>query len=98
MGLTIEQGEKFACVVFSGLNLALHEVPDPAEIGFGCWSSSNLPFKLDTWWRRQLGDIVSDQLERLCTFVLLAKQPGAPDDPFVKKSRLLTTPLPFLPS
>jgi hypothetical protein len=96
MGLTIEQGEKFACVVFSGLNLALNEVPDPAEIGFGCWSSSNLPFKLDTWWRRQLGDIVSDQLERLCSFVLLAKQPGGSDDAFGEESRILRNRVLFL--
>jgi hypothetical protein len=42
----------------------------------GLWVSrgDEPPFKLDTWWRRQLGDIVADYLENEFSFCLTAKQ------------------------
>jgi len=48
------------------------------EVGKGLWVSTGdeLPFKLDAWWRRQLGDLVTDYLEKESSFCLTAKQPS----------------------
>jgi hypothetical protein len=39
-------------------------------------TGDELPFKLDTWWRRQLGDIVAGNLEKEFSFCLTVKQPS----------------------
>lgn len=96
MELAIEQDEKFACLAFSRLNIILDEVPDPFELGLGCWCSGRLPFQLDSWWRRQLGDVVCEHLEQQCSFVLLAKQQTTSDDPFGDETEILKNRVMFL--
>ncbi len=96
MGVAIEQNEKFACVAFSGFNIILEQVPDPAELGLGCWTSSRVPFELDPWWRQQLGNVVCEHLEQRCNFVLLAKQQTSSDDPFSEESQILRNRVMFL--
>lgn len=96
MGLAIAQDEKFACVAFSELDIILAGVSDPAELGHGCWTSSRLPFQLDPWWRQQLGNVVSEQLEQRCSFVLLAKQQAVSDGPFDEATQVLRQRVLFL--
>ncbi|MGB3552606.1 MAG: hypothetical protein WA993_18145 [Candidatus Binatus sp.] len=78
MGLRISVGEKFASLVFTRCDLRLFGGPSATEVGHGLWVSTGdeLPFELDTWWHRQLGDIVADNLENEFSFCLTAKQPS----------------------
>jgi hypothetical protein len=78
MGFEISVGEKFASWVFSRCDLRLPEGLSATEAGQGLWVSTGdeLPFKLDAWWRRQLGDIVADNLEKEFSFCLTAIQPS----------------------
>src|ERR1035437_555620 len=78
MGFEIGIGEKFASWVFCRCDLRLPDGLSATEVGKGLWVSTGdeLPFKLDTWWRRQLGDIVADYLEKEASFCLTAKQPS----------------------
>jgi hypothetical protein len=43
------------------------------QFGSGRWTSDELPFSLDDWWRDQLGRIVVDRLEKYSNFVLTSK-------------------------
>jgi hypothetical protein len=72
----IEVGEEFACIVLSGCRIGLQSVTDPADIGDGFWVSGRPPFTLDDEWRRQLGLIVSDRIEKYSNFVITAKGEG----------------------
>jgi hypothetical protein len=78
MGFEIGAGEKFASWVFSRSDLRLPDGLSATEVAKGLWVSTGdeLPFKLDAWWRRQLGDIVADNLESEFSFCLTAKQPS----------------------
>jgi hypothetical protein len=78
MGFRISVGEKFASWVFSRCDLRLSDGPPATEVGHGLWVSTGdeLPLELDTWWHRQLGDIVADNLEKEFSFCLTAKQPS----------------------
>ena len=96
MEFTVEQEQKFALLAFSGLTIAIHEgTPNPADLGFRCWSLGKLPFTLDPWWRDQLGKVVADQLDR-CNFVLLTKQQATSGDAFGEESRILRNRMLFL--
>jgi hypothetical protein len=75
----IQTDEEFACVVLSGCQIGLHEIPDPANVGNGFWVSHRPPFKLDDEWRRQLGLIVSERIEKYSNFVITAKGPFTAD-------------------
>ncbi|MGD0290728.1 MAG: hypothetical protein ABSC63_13865 [Candidatus Binataceae bacterium] len=77
--LPIESDEKFACVVFSGFDLAFAGVPTLMRLGRGRWTSDTLPFSLDDWWRDQLGKIVVERLEEYSNFVLTSKA-SSPDE------------------
>jgi hypothetical protein len=78
MGFEISVGEKFASWVFSRCDLRLPDGPSAMEVGGGLWVSTGdeLPFKLDDWWRRQLGELVADNLEKEFSFCLTAKYPS----------------------
>jgi hypothetical protein len=91
MGFEISVGEKFASWVFCRCDLRLSDGPSATEVGRGLWVSTGdeLPFKLNTWWRRQLGDIVANNLETESSFCLTAKQPS-------KDPRILDAEIVFL--
>src|SRR5260370_1294670 len=76
MGFEIGEGEKFASWVFCRCDLRLPDTLNDMEVGPGLWVSSGneLPFRLDAWWRRQIGDIVANNLETESSFCLTAKQ------------------------
>jgi hypothetical protein len=76
----IEPGERFACIVFSGFDLAFAGVPALMRLGRGRWASDTLPFSLDDWWRDQLGKIVVERLEKYSNFVLTSKASGPDED------------------
>jgi len=78
MGLEIGVGEKFASWVFCRCDLRVPDGLSATDVGKGLWVSTGdeLPFKLDIWWRSQLGDIVADHLEKESSFCLTAKQPS----------------------
>jgi len=78
MGFEIGVREKFASWVFSRCDLRLPDSPPVAEVGGGLWVSTGdeLPFKLDDWWRRQLGELVADNVEKEFSFCLTAKCPS----------------------
>jgi hypothetical protein len=78
MGFEIGVGEKFASWVFCRCDLRLPYGLSVTEVGKGLWVSigDELPFKLDTWWRRRLGEIVADHLEKESSVCLTTKQPS----------------------
>jgi len=78
MGFEISVGEKFASWVFCRCDLRLPDGPPATEVGSGLWVSTGdeLPFNLDTWWRCQLGELVTDHLEKEASLCLTAKQPS----------------------
>jgi hypothetical protein len=78
--LPIGLDEKFACVAFSGFDLAFADVPALTRLGRGRWASDTLPFSLDDWWRDQLGKIVVERLEKYSNFVLTLKASGPDED------------------
>lgn len=77
----IRPGEKFACLVFSSFSLVRVDGPGIETFGDGYWVSDEfpvkLPFPLDDWWRRQLGEFVVNQLEHRSNFVLLVRRPSS---------------------
>jgi hypothetical protein len=75
MKLQIEVGEKFATWVFCRSDLSLSGVPT-FEAGSGLWFSAmgRLPFELDQWWRRQLGELVAGYLEKEQSVCFIAKE------------------------
>src|SRR5260370_22257558 len=91
MEFEIGAGEKFASWVFCRCDLRLPDGLVAREVGKGLWMSTGgvLPFKLDSWWRRQLGDIVADYLEKESSFCLTAKQPS-------KEPRIIDVEIAFL--
>lgn len=78
--LPIQPGEKFACVVFSGFDLAFQEIPRLMRLGSGRWASDELAFTLDDWWRDQLGRIVVERMGKYSNFVLTSKALGPDED------------------
>jgi hypothetical protein len=78
MGFEIGIGEKFASWVFCRSDLRLPDALPAMEVGRNLWVSTGdeLPFKLDAWWRQQLGEIVSDLVEKDFSFCLTAKLPS----------------------
>jgi hypothetical protein len=91
MGFEISVGEKFASWVFSICDLRLPDGLSASEVGRGLWVSAGdeLPFELDAWWRRQLGEIVADHLEKRSSLCLIAKQPS-------KEPRIIGAEIAFL--
>jgi hypothetical protein len=91
MGFEISVGEKFASWVFCRCDLQLPDGLTATEVGKGLWvaAGDELPFKLDDWWRRQLGEIVADHLEKESSFCLTAKQPS-------KEPRIIDAEIAFL--
>jgi len=67
MSFQIEQGEKFAFIAFSGIEIGIDDrTPNPAELGFNCWAFARMPFPFDAWWREQLGKVVTEGKMSLC--------------------------------
>jgi hypothetical protein len=87
----IRPGEKFACLVFSSFSLVRVDGPGVETFGDGYWVSDEfpvkLPFPLDDWWRRQLGEFVVNQLEHRSNFVLLVRRPSVGSQMDMPKSR-----------
>ena len=96
-GFNIEQGEKFALLAFAGLTIRVDDqTPNPADLGFNCWASGELPFSLDAWWREQLGKVVSEKLENQCNFVLATKRRATSSETFGEESEALRRQVQFL--
>jgi hypothetical protein len=57
--------------------------------------SEDLPFKLDGWWKRQLGEFVSEEV-RLSDFVLTAKAQSAQPENLDTENEILSVRLHFL--
>lgn len=96
MEFRVERGEKFALLAFSGLTIGIDDhTPNPADLGFSCWSLGKLPFPFDDWWRCQLGKVVTEGLDR-CNLVLATKQRATSKETFGEESQTLIRRVQFL--
>jgi hypothetical protein len=93
----VQPSEKFACMVLSGLLLRFQRRShEPHYLGRGCWASANLPFKLDDWCIRQLGEFIVGQLRMASDPVLTAKLSTLRPDLLDAENQLLCGRLRFL--
>jgi hypothetical protein len=70
MNFVLKTGDKFACIAFE--NLAVDDsLSRPLSLGEGLWTLPEHPFDLDNRWRKWIGKIRADRVDR-CNFFLLA--------------------------
>ncbi len=67
-------GYKFACFALEGIGLDM-ESSAPLNLGDGLWVVFGPPFELDGAWRKWLGSLEVDRLQR-CNVTLLAISPS----------------------
>ncbi len=75
----IKAGEEFACICFSGAKFSARQLPDPFEAGPRLWVSGKPPVNLDEVWRKWLGKIISERIERFSSFVITARRGSTAD-------------------
>lgn len=94
----IQPGEKFGCMAFSGFSIAIPDLSNEmlSSLTSDCWISQRLPFKVDDWWKQQLGKIIADRLERYSSFVLTVKLPSSQPEIVDADNAFLSDRLNFL--